>query len=224
MSMFWNTANLTRRMRGTRFLAWLRGERGSLNVIYALALIPMLGALGLATDTARGFLLKARLSQAIDQAVLAGGKVISRRTAIEDVLKYFSANFPNSASITFGSEFEADFMDARVTLDEPVEGGIAGSETAALDGERHHPHHLHAGAERRRLHELQRDDRGGAIRGRAHDPRAGRGDLARYVGIDGRREPHRCCETELAVLPGRRLRREQQPVTGAGRRRYRRTT
>jgi hypothetical protein len=119
-------------MRGTRFLAWLRGERGSLNVIYALALIPMLGALGLATDTARGFLLKARLSQAIDQAVLAGGKNYFSPNRNQDVLKYFSANFPNSANITFGSEFEAEFMDSRVTLGEPVEGGIAGSERLLL--------------------------------------------------------------------------------------------
>ena len=91
----------------------------------------MLGALGLATDAARGFLLKARLSQAIDQAVLAGGKIYFSPNRNQDVLKYFSANFPNSATITFGSEFKAEFMDARVTLDEPVEGGIAGSETAA---------------------------------------------------------------------------------------------
>jgi hypothetical protein len=54
---------------------WLRQESGSIQVLYALALIPMIGALGLATDTARGYLVKARLSQSVDAAVLAGGKV-----------------------------------------------------------------------------------------------------------------------------------------------------
>ena len=130
MSIIWNTGNPARLFHGTRLRlsAWLGSERGSLNVLYALALIPMLGALGLATDAARGFLLKSRLSQAIDQAVLAGGKVYFSPNRDEDVLKYFSANFPNSAAITFGSEFNADFMAARVTLGEPVESGEAGSE------------------------------------------------------------------------------------------------
>ena len=77
---------------------WLRQEKGSLNVIYALALIPMIGALGLATDTARGYLLKARLSQSIDQAVLAGGKVYFSADRDADVLKYFSANFPHTVA------------------------------------------------------------------------------------------------------------------------------
>jgi len=108
---------------------WLRQEKGSLNVLYALALIPMIGALGLATDTARGYLLKARLSQAIDQAVLAGGKVYFSSTRDEDVLKYFSANFPHTVPISYDAEFDADFMNAAVTLNTPVEGGEAGSET-----------------------------------------------------------------------------------------------
>jgi Putative Flp pilus-assembly TadE/G-like/von Willebrand factor type A domain len=107
---------------------WLGHERGSMNVLYAVALIPMVGALGLATDTARGFLLKARLSQAIDQAVLAGGKVYFSPTRNDDVLKYFSANFPNTAIIVFDTPFDAEFMDAQVTLSTPVESGEAGSE------------------------------------------------------------------------------------------------
>ncbi len=131
MGMLWNWLALGSRSRGTRLrlAAWLGGEAGSINLLYALALVPMLGALGLATDAARGFLLKARLSQAIDQAVLAGGKVYFSPDRDEDMLKYFSANFPNSSAIVFDTPFGADFMDAQVTLHAPVEGGIAGSET-----------------------------------------------------------------------------------------------
>src|SRR5262245_17604001 len=105
MSNIRNTENPIRLFHGARrrFSAWLGSDRGTINILYALALIPMLGALGLATDTARGFLLKARLSQAIDQAVLAGGKNYFSPSRDQDVLKYFSANFPNSASIAFGS-------------------------------------------------------------------------------------------------------------------------
>jgi len=112
-----------------RASTWLRQERGSLNALYALALIPMIGALGLATDTARGYLLKARLSQSIDQAVLAGGKVYFSPQRDDDVLKYFSANFPHTNPISYDAEFQADFMDAEVTLNSPVEGGASGSET-----------------------------------------------------------------------------------------------
>src|SRR5262245_41017929 len=113
---------LSRRSRSAVLKAstWLRGEHGSMNVLYAVALIPMIGALGLATDTARGYLLKARLSQSIDQAVLAGGKVFFESSRDTDVLKYFSANFPNSATISYGTPFQADFMEANVTLSEPV--------------------------------------------------------------------------------------------------------
>ena len=101
-------------------------------MLYALALIPMIGALGLATDTARGYLLKARLSQAIDQAVLAGGKVYFSPDRNPDVLKYFSANFPHTVTISYDTPFDADFMDAHVTLNSPVAGGAAGSETLHL--------------------------------------------------------------------------------------------
>jgi Flp pilus assembly protein TadG len=107
---------------------WLRQESGSIQVLYALALIPMIGALGLATDTARGYLVKARLSQSVDAAVLAGGKVYFASTREDDVLKYFAANFPTSGSIGFDAEFQSDFMDAKVTVNTPTEGGVEGSE------------------------------------------------------------------------------------------------
>jgi Putative Flp pilus-assembly TadE/G-like len=131
MGRLWSKLGSIRRPRraARKAAAWLRREQGSMNVLYAVALIPMIGALGLATDTARGYLLKARLSQAIDQAVLAGGKVYFSPGRNDDVLKYFSANFPNDQNIAFDSPFDAEFMNARVTLNTPIEGGEAGSET-----------------------------------------------------------------------------------------------
>src|SRR4249920_2564695 len=102
MGCIMKTKRLGELSRGAMLKAstWLRQEKGSLNVLYALALIPMIGALGLATDTARGYLLKARLSQSIDQAVLAGGKVYFSPERNADVLKYFSANFPHTVAIS----------------------------------------------------------------------------------------------------------------------------
>ncbi len=134
MRSIMKTKRLGELSRGAMLKAstWLRQEKGSLNVIYALALIPMIGALGLATDTARGYLLKARLSQSIDQAVLAGGKVYFSPERNADVLKYFSANFPHTVAIAYDTPFQADFMDAEVTLNTPVAGGESGSETLRL--------------------------------------------------------------------------------------------
>jgi Putative Flp pilus-assembly TadE/G-like len=134
MGCIMKTKRLGELSRGAMLKAttWLRQEKGSLNVLYALALIPMIGALGLATDTARGYLLKARLSQSIDQAVLAGGKVYFSPERNADVLKYFSANFPHTVAISYDTPFQADFMDAEVTLNSPVAAGVSGSETLHL--------------------------------------------------------------------------------------------
>ena len=136
MERFWSNLKLGQYFRSAmpRVSTWFGRERGSINVLYAIALIPMVGALGLATDAARGFLLKARLSQAIDQAVLAGGKVYFSPTRNDDVLKYFSANFPNTVTISFDTPFDAEFMDARVTLNAPTESGEAGSERLHMSG------------------------------------------------------------------------------------------
>jgi Flp pilus assembly protein TadG len=97
-------------------------QRGNVLIIVGAAIIPLVGALGLATDTSRGYLVKARLSQAIDAAALAGGKVIYNDDRDDHVLKYFKANFPTSdAAADFGTSFAADFMSADVTLGEPVQ-------------------------------------------------------------------------------------------------------
>jgi len=76
--------------------AFERDERGAVAVLVAAAVIPLIGALGLATDTARGYMVKARLSQALDAAALAGGKVMLSSPSVRDadVHMFFEANFP----------------------------------------------------------------------------------------------------------------------------------
>jgi Flp pilus assembly protein TadG len=98
-------------------------QRGNVLIIVGAAIIPLVGALGLATDTGRGYLVKARLSQAIDAAALAGGKVIYNTDRDDYVLKYFKANFPTSDDAAgFDALFAADFMSADVMLETPVQG------------------------------------------------------------------------------------------------------
>lgn len=71
-----------------------RDRRGSIAVFIAAAAIPLIGALGLATDTARGYLVKSRLHQALDAAALAGGQDMAGPTRDADIQKFFTANFP----------------------------------------------------------------------------------------------------------------------------------
>jgi Flp pilus assembly protein TadG len=69
-------------------------RRGSVAWLLAGALVPLVAAVGLSVDGARGWLVKSRLSQAIDAAGLAGGRVISSATRDDDIRHFFEANFP----------------------------------------------------------------------------------------------------------------------------------
>lgn len=78
-------------------------RRGTVAAFMAAAIIPLIGALGLATDAARGYMLKSQLSSALDAAALAGGKVMFSANRDADIGMYFGANFP------------ANYMDSTVT-------------------------------------------------------------------------------------------------------------
>ena len=72
-----------------------RDRRGGTLVFVALAIVPLVGFVGLAIDTTRGYLVKARLNQAIDAAALAGGRVYTSPTRDADIQMFFKANFPD---------------------------------------------------------------------------------------------------------------------------------
>ncbi len=83
--------------------AFRRDRRGSVAVFTALALVPMVVGVGIGIDTARAYMVRARLSQALDAAALAGGRVMYDAQRDADIQMYFTANFPQG------------FMDATVT-------------------------------------------------------------------------------------------------------------
>ena len=67
----------------------------------AVALIPMVGAVGLAIDSSIGYLLKTRMGKALDTAGLAAGRVALDANAEEVAQQFFDANFGKSnASVT----------------------------------------------------------------------------------------------------------------------------
>jgi Flp pilus assembly protein TadG len=82
---------------------YLRGESGAIAIYFGLSCIVFIGVAGLAVDAARGYLVKARLSEAIDAAALAGGKALQTANDPQnnkvraDALAFFNANFPNGA-------------------------------------------------------------------------------------------------------------------------------
>jgi len=69
-------------------------RRGTVVVLIAVALVPLIGFAGVATDTARGNMVKSRLSSALDAAALAGGRSFHLTDRDEQITMYFDANFP----------------------------------------------------------------------------------------------------------------------------------
>jgi Flp pilus assembly protein TadG len=89
MSLITPLARLARRFR--------REQKGGVLAWIAVMAVPLMGFTGLAMDTARGYMVKARLQQAIDAAALAGGRIGSANpdAARETVERFFRANFPD---------------------------------------------------------------------------------------------------------------------------------
>jgi Flp pilus assembly protein TadG len=80
--------------RLSRLRRLLGDDRGALAAIVGLAIIPLFAAIGLAVDGARGYMLKSKLSYAIDAAGLAGGRAFETDLREEDIMMFFEANFP----------------------------------------------------------------------------------------------------------------------------------
>jgi Mg-chelatase subunit ChlD len=72
----------------------IQDRRGGLAPFLAISIIPLVAFIGVGTDAARGYIVKSRLSYALDAAGLAASNVIDPANASADLQMYFSANFP----------------------------------------------------------------------------------------------------------------------------------
>ncbi len=70
-----------------------RDQGGAIMLIFALLLVPMLGLVGLAVDTARAYAVKQRLQEAIDSASLVAAKNFSAPNRDQLIKDYFEANW-----------------------------------------------------------------------------------------------------------------------------------
>lgn len=93
-------------------------RRGAVAVFIALAIIPLIGFIGIGTDTARAYMVKSRLSSALDAAGLAGGKSFYSDTRDADMAMFFNANFPAGymQATVSGPTFEVDEANEKIQL------------------------------------------------------------------------------------------------------------
>lgn len=88
-----SAARLRRTHNGV--LRFWSDRRGGVLVWASLMIVPLLGFMGLGVDTARGYMVRARLSQALDSAALAAGRQTTNETkAASEAKMIFKANFP----------------------------------------------------------------------------------------------------------------------------------
>lgn len=107
-----------RDIKGRGFWKGLLGDSsGAVAMIFALALLPIFGAVGLAVDSSLGYLMQSRMSKSLDAAALAAGRVALNDSAELVARQYFDANFETGTSVTI-TDFDFDLDDSRqfVTL------------------------------------------------------------------------------------------------------------
>lgn len=96
-----------------------REQRGAIIVFVAVSIIPLIGFIGIGTDTARSYLTKSRLSSALDAAALAGGRNFFSPSRDDDIRMFFNANFPPGymGATVSGPNIIADEQEQTVSLD-----------------------------------------------------------------------------------------------------------
>ncbi len=105
-----------------------RDQGGAAIVLVAAALVILVGAAGLAYDSGRGYMVNARLSQAVDAAALAGGRSLTAGGGgdySDQITKYFVANFPqgymgatvSTPNIQLNSDGDQVTVSASATID-----------------------------------------------------------------------------------------------------------
>lgn len=115
----------TRSMKRPLTRRFLRDQRGAVAIWVGISLTVFIGCAGMAVDTARGYMLKSRLSQALDAAALAGAKSLGSDNVESDINMFFNANFPaeqldavlDGPHVKLDSNSNTVEVNARATID-----------------------------------------------------------------------------------------------------------
>lgn len=95
-----------------------RDRRGAAAMLLALAVVPIFASVGLAVDSSMGYLLRTRMSKALDTAGLAAGRLALNANAEDIARQYFDANFEASGGSVELTSFNFELTPDRkfVTL------------------------------------------------------------------------------------------------------------
>lgn len=104
------------RTLGHRCRHFLGDRRGNVAVMAAFSVVPLMATVGVATDSARSYLLNNRLQEAIDIAALAAARDDNEATRQSTLEQYFWANFP------------AGYLGAEIGENDPELVPIAGTD------------------------------------------------------------------------------------------------
>jgi Flp pilus assembly protein TadG len=106
--------------RCINFFRSLARDTGGASIVFvAASIVPLVAFIGFGTDTARGYLVKARLSQALDAAGLAGAQNASDATLLnQDIQMYFNSNYPSGflGSTTTGPTYTYDDVNDKLIV------------------------------------------------------------------------------------------------------------
>ncbi len=99
--------------------SFFHDERGSFAILFGILMIPLIGVVGLAIDSARAFTIRGQIQQALDSAALAGGRVfystqVDRNTVIRS---YFDNNVKNF-------RYQTNITSADVQIDSNTSTGM----------------------------------------------------------------------------------------------------
>lgn len=100
-------------------------RRGNSAILAALMLVPLSMLAGIGIDFGRAYVAGARLSQAVDAAALAGGRVLGAKDAAVDARMYFDSNFRADSEQVRIDRFEATPGDNNRILTVRARGTIA---------------------------------------------------------------------------------------------------
>ncbi len=101
----------------------LTDQKGAMGAFMGVGVIVFIGVAGLSVDTMRGYLVKSRLSSALDAAGLAGARVMFSATRDDDIRMFFESNFPPGymgATVTYPNSPDPTILEPQVDVQNEV--------------------------------------------------------------------------------------------------------
>ena len=129
---FWKIAAVSRTcyrhvlILGRKAWRFRRDRRANVATMFALAMLPTVGAMGLAIDGGRAYLVHTRMAKALDAAGLAAARVALSDRAAADARRFFDANFQDGylgstvVDFTYETDENRDFVTVSARADVPT--------------------------------------------------------------------------------------------------------